>query len=408
MPSFRYTAITPTGETTTGLMEAASEQAVVELLRRQGNLPMRAEPADGRQGFLSKLLGAEFTGGSRLNGQDLAEMTRELAVMLGAGQDLDRALRFLVDTATKRHVRAILTQIREAVRDGSPFAAALLRFPTSFPNLYVGLIRAGEAGGNLASTLERMADLLEKQRALRASVTSSLIYPTILLVAGIGSIVLLLTQVLPQFVPMFEQAGAALPRPTQIVIAMGNFVSNYGLYAAVALLVLGVAISQALARPGPRLWWDRTLLRLPIFGPLSREVLAARFARTLGTLLQNGVPLVYALGIVADVIGNTAATAAVKSATESAKGGAGLARPLQQSGIFPTRTVYLLRLGEETAQLASMSLRAAEIHEEQSRIGIQRLTALLVPVLILTMGVAVAGIVSSLLLAMLSLNDLAQ
>ncbi len=408
MPSFRYTAITPGGETATGLMDAPSEQAVIDILRRQGSLPMRAEPADQARGFLPSLLGAEFGRGRRLSGQDLAEITRELAVMLGAGQDLDRALRFLVDTAQKKHVRVILMQIRDSVRDGSPFAAALLQHPASFPNLYVGLIRAGEAGGMLAATLERMAELLEKQRALRSSVVSSLIYPVILLVAGVGSIVLLLTQVLPQFVPMFEQAGAALPRPTQIVIALGKLVSGYGLTVAIAGVVLFVAGRQALTRPAPRLWWDRSLLRLPVFGTLAREVMAARFARTLGTLLQNGVPLVHALGIVADVIGNKAAEAAVRTATESAKGGAGLARPLQQSGIFPVRTVYLLRLGEETAQLGGMSLRAAEIHEEQSRIGIQRLTALLVPVLILTMGVAVAGIVSSLLLAMLSLNDLAQ
>jgi general secretion pathway protein F len=408
MPSFRYTAITASGETTTGLMDAPNEAALLELLRRQGSLPMRAEPADGRGGFFSALMGAEFGGGRRLSAQDVTEMTRELAVMLGAGQDLDRALRFLVDTATKKHVRAILTQVRDAVRDGSPFAAALQQHPRSFPKLYIGLVRAGEAGGMLAPTLERLADLLERQRALQSSVISSLIYPAILLVAGIGSIVLLLTQVLPQFVPMFEQAGAALPRPTQIVIALGNFVSSYGLYVAVAITVAVVAGQQALLRPGPRLWWDRTLLRLPVFGTLSREILAARFSRTLGTLLQNGVPLVAALVIVADVIGNSAAEAAVRSATESAKGGAGLSRPLQQSGIFPVRTIYLLRLGEETAQLGGMALRAAEIHEEQSRIGIQRMTALLVPVLILTMGVAVAGIVSSLLLAMLSLNDLAQ
>jgi general secretion pathway protein F len=409
MPSFRYTAITASGETTTGLMEAASEQALLEMLRRQGSLPMRAEPADGGDGFFGSLLRAEFFGGGgRLSGQDVADITRELAVMLGAGQDLDRALRFLVDTSTKKHVRAILTQVRDAVRDGSAFATALQQHPRSFPKLYIGLVRAGEAGGMLAPTLDRLADLLEKQRALRASVISSLIYPAILLVAGIGSIILLLTQVLPQFVPMFEQAGAALPRPTQIVIALGNFVSSYGIYVGVLLVVAVVAAQQALQRPGPRLWWDRSLLRLPIIGKLAREVLAARFARTLGTLLQNGVPLVAALGIVSDVIGNSAAEAAVRAATESAKGGAGLSRPLQQSGIFPIRTVYLLRLGEETAQLGGMSLRAAEIHEEQSRLGIERLTALLVPVLILTMGVAVAGIVSSLLLAMLSLNDLAQ
>jgi general secretion pathway protein F len=408
MPNFRYTAITAAGETTSGLMEAPSEKALLDILRRQGSLPLRADPADAKGGFLSTLFSAEFGGGRRLSGQDLAEITRELAVMLNAGQDLDRALRFLCDTSAKKHVKAILTQVRDAVRDGSPFAAALQQHPRSFPRLYIGLIRAGEAGGMLAPTLERLADLLERQRALKSSIISSLIYPAILVVAGIGSIVMLLTQVLPQFTPMFEQAGAALPRPTQIVIALGAFVSNYGLYVAVLGVVAFVAAQQALQRPGPRLWWDRTILRLPIAGSLSREILAARFARTLGTLLQNGVPLVAALGIVADVIGNAAAVGAIRAATESAKGGAGLSRPMQQSGIFPIRTIYLLRLGEETAQLGNMSLRAAEIHEEQSRIRIERMTALLVPVLILTMGVAVAGIVSSLLLAMLSLNDLAQ
>jgi general secretion pathway protein F len=408
MPNFRYTAINAAGEAQNGEMEAASESALIEALRRQGCLPMRAEPADARRSFLSSLFSAEFGGGARLNGQDLAETTRELAVMLNAGQDLDRALRFLVDTATKKPVRAILGQVRDAVRDGSPLAAALQQHPRSFPRLYIGLVRAGEAGGMLAPTLERLAELLEKQRALRSSVISSLIYPAILLIAGIGSIILLLTQVLPQFTPMFEQAGAALPGPTRFVIGLGDFVSNYGLYVAVLLVIAGFAARQALQRPAPRLWWDRAMLRLPVAGSLAREVLAARFARTLGTLLQNGVPLVSALGIVSDVIGNSAAVAAVKSATESAKGGAGLSRPLQQSGIFPVRTIYLLRLGEETAQLGGMSLRAAEIHEEQSRVGIERVTALLVPVLILVMGVAVAGIVSSLLLAMLSLNDLAQ
>jgi len=369
---------------------------------------MRVDLAEGSGGVFGSLIWREFGGRRRLNGQELAEITRELAVMLSAGQDLDRALRFLCDTTAKKQVRVLLTQVRNAVRDGTQLAAALQYHPRTFPSLYIGLIRAGESGGMLAPTLERLAELLERQRALRSSVISALIYPAILLVAGVVSIILLLTEVLPQFTPMFEQAGAALPGPTRIVIALGDFVSTYGLYLALLLTVVVVAAQQAVQRPAPRLWWDRTLLRLPVAGTLAREILAARFARTLGTLLRNGVPLVGALGIVADVIGNAAAVAAVRSATESAKGGAGLSRPMQQSGIFPVRTIYLLRLGEETAQLGNMSLRAAEIHEEQSRISIERLTALVVPVLILTMGVAVAGIVSSLLLAMLSLNDLAQ
>jgi general secretion pathway protein F len=305
-------------------------------------------------------------------------------------------------------MRTILTQLRDAVRDGSPFAAALAQHPRSFPRLYVGLIRAGESGGMLAATLARLAELLERQRALKATVVSALIYPAILVVTGIGAIVMLLTQVLPQFTPLFAQAGAALPPATAFVVGLGAFVSNYGLYALLFLVALVVTARQALKRPSVRVVWDRWMLRVPVLGPLSREVLAARLSRTLGTLLQNGVPLVAALGIVVDVIDNTAGEAALRSATESAKGGAGLSRPLQAAGIFPLRMVYLLRLGEETAQLGPMALRAAEIHEEQSRLGIQRLVSLMVPVLIIVIGGAVAGIVSSLMLAMLSLNDLAS
>jgi general secretion pathway protein F len=408
MPSFRYTAVLPSGELAQGLLDAPSESAVIEQLRRQGSLTLRAEPADKSRGFLADLLSAEFGQGRALKGGEVANITRELAVMLNAGQDLDRALRFLVDTSATPRTRAILTQLRDAVRDGSPFATALAQHPRSFPRLYVGLIRAGESGGMLAATLARLAELLERQRALRATVISALIYPAILVVTGLGAIVMLLTQVLPQFTPLFAQAGAALPPATQFVVGMGAFVSDYGFYAVLVVIALGLAIRQALRRPNIRVVWDRFMLRVPVFGPLSREVLAARMSRTLGTLLQNGVPLVAALGIVIEVIGNTAGETALRAATESAKGGAGLSRPLQNAGIFPIRMVYLLRLGEETAQLGPMALRAAEIHEEQSRLGIQRLVALMVPVLIILIGGAVAGIVSSLMLAMLSLNDLAS
>lgn len=406
MANFTYTALTPTGEVAKGAMEAASVQAVMDALRRQGQVPVRADPVGGG-GFLKQLLGTRIGGKEKLSRQDVANMTRELSIMLGAGQDLDRALRFLVETAPNARVAGLLDQIRAGVRDGASFAATLGKFPESFGKLYVGMVRAGEAGGALAATLERLAVLLERQRSLAATVQSALIYPVLLLVAAIGAIVLLLTQVLPQFVPLFEQNGAQLPGPTQMLITVGNLVGDYGLYGLVALLVLGLAIRQALTYPGIRLRFDRVLLRVPVIGKLNREVLAARFTRTLGTLLINGLPLIAALDIVRDAIGNLAALGAVERATESAKGGAGLSKPLGESGVFPLRTVYLLRLGEETAQLGPMALRAAEIHEENTRHGVQRLISLLTPTITIVMGAAVAGIVASLLLAMLSLNDLA-
>ena len=409
MPEFRWTAITAGGETLRGSMAATDEAEVIARVQRLGHIPMQVEPdAGGGGGFLGGLLGMELGRGKSLSRQEVTNATRELAIMLAAGQDLDRALRFLVETAPNPRVAAVVGQLRETVRDGASLATALGQHPRSFPRLYVGLVRAGEAGGTLASTLEHLASLMERQRALAATVTSAMIYPTLLLVAAIGSIVLLLTQVLPQFVPLFAQNGAALPASTQALIDTGDFVSAYGLWILLVLAVGGLAVRQLLARPGPRLFADRALLRVPVIGGLAREILAARFARTIGTLLINGVPLIGALAIVRDTIGNRAGMAAVDAATIAAKGGAGLSGALGEARVFPTRTVYLLRLGEETAQLGPMALRAAEIHEERSRLGVQRLVSLLVPVITIVMGAAVAGIVSSLLLAMLSLNDLAN
>jgi|SRR5580658_42426 general secretion pathway protein F len=406
MPSFRYVSVDSAGQTQRGVMEAPDQAAVIEKLQRQGQIPMRAEPA-GDRGFLDELFSIELGGRRGLTRQDVASVTRELSIMLGAGQDLDRALRFLVETAPNARVRKVMGQVRDKVRGGTSLAAALAQQPQSFNRLYIGLVRAGEAGGTLGDTLDRLALLLERERSLAATVQSAMIYPCLLLVASIGSVALLLTYVLPQFVPLFEDAGAQLPVPTQIVMAAGDFTTNYGLWVVGFLVLAIIALRQWLQSPARRLPFDRFLLRLPVIGKLARETLAARFTRTLGTLLKNGVPLIAALTIVKDAIGNLAAVEAVEQATTSAKGGAGLSRPLDLSGIFPARTIHLLRLGEETAQLGPMALRAAEIHEEQARLSVQRMVSLLVPVITVAMGLAVAFIVGSLMLAMLSLNDLA-
>ncbi len=409
MADWRYSAIYRAGQAISGTMEAADEAAVLQRLHRDGALPLKVSPVrGGLLGSLAGILAESAGGGETLSRQDVTNLTRELATMLAAGQDLDRALRFLVETAPNKRVARILGSLRDEVRDGSAFAAALGRRPKSFSRLYVGLVRAGEAGGSLAETLERLADLMERERSLAATVQSALIYPALLTVAAIGAVALLLTQVLPQFVPLFEQNGAALPASTQFLIDAGDAVSRFGLTGLLVLLAAVVAGRMALRDPGVRLAFDAMKLRIPIIGGLSREIMAARLARTLGSLLQNRVSLIPALGIVRDVLGNEAGVRAVDAATTSASGGAGLSRSLGESGLFPVRLVHLLRLGEETAQLGPMALRAAAIHEERVRISTQRMVALLTPAITIAMGAVIAGIVSSLLLAMLSLNDLAQ
>lgn len=405
MTAFRYTAIGPAGERLGGVMEAATAGEVIAKLQRQGSMPVKAEPADGAS--RGSFLRLEISRRRGLSKQDVADLIRELATMLSAGQDLDRALRYMQETGPRR-VRATVNGLRDAVRDGSPLSVAMARYPASFPPMHIGLVRAGEAGGNLGATLARIADLLDRQRALASTVASALIYPAVLTLAMIGAVTLLLTQVLPQFVPMFEQSGARLPGSTQLLISAGAVVQEDGWL----LLLIGsaaiVVARTALRQPKIRLVVDRILLRVPFVGGLTREILAARFARVLGTLLLNGVALIPSLAIVREAMGNQAGRLAVEQASVAARGGSALTPALETAAIFPPRAIHLLRLGEETAQLGAMALRAADIHEERTRLATQRLTSLLVPAITILMGVAVGGIVASLMTAMLSLNDLAS
>lgn len=404
MATFRYLAVDAQGVVCRGNLTADSEAAALAQLRSEARLPMRLDPVQPNAlGWLHTELGQR----RRLRRAEVADITRELAIMLAAGQDLDAALRFLVETARRPRARALLQDLRDAVRDGAPLAEALTRHPRSFPLLYVGLVRAGEAGGQLAKALDRLAGLLEHQRALAATVQAAMIYPVLLLAAAIGSVVMMLTTVLPQFTPLFAQNGASLPESTRMLIAAGDAVATHGPIMIIVLLATLLTGTIALRQPGPRLMADRLLLGLPVFGTLTREVLAARFTRTLGTLLDNGVSLLAALGTVRDVMGNRAAIAAVDQATQSVRGGGGVAAALVAAGIFPVRTGHLLRLGEDNARLSAMALRAAGIHEERTRQIVQRLVSLMVPAVTIVMGVVIAGIVASLLLAMLSLNDLA-
>ncbi|HTH99922.1 MAG TPA: type II secretion system F family protein [Acidisoma sp.] len=401
MTLFRYRILSD-GALARGEIEAASPQEAVLQLQKRGAMVLGLTPARGGR-LLS--IGA---GGPALRRSELAEVMRELTSLLGAGQDLDAALRLAAEEAPSRRVAAVMRRVHDSVRSGSALAIAMQREPKSFPRLCIGLVRAGEAGGDLAGTLARLADLLERQRSLAANLQAAMIYPAVLLVAAGGSIVLLLTQVLPQFVPLFAENGVALPASTAFLLGLGQAVADYGIYALITLVALAILVNRLLQRPGARLVADRLFLRLPIIGSLAREVVAARFARTLGMLLINGVPLLAALSVTEDVLGNLAARTAVKAAAETAKTGHGMTRALAAAGLFPPRLLHLLRLGEETAQLGPLALRGADMLEERTRLGLQRLVALLVPAITILMGAAVAGIISSLLLAMLSLNDIAQ
>lgn len=410
--TWHYSALTADGQIQRGQAQGPDEAHVVAGLRRNGLTPVRVMPQSERSalGGLHVSFSLPRAG---LKRTQVTDITRELALMLGAGLDLDRALRFLIETLPETgragsRASKVLVELRDAMRNGGSFASALSTRADCFTPLYINLVKAGEAGGALGEALDRLATLMERERKLTTSIQSSLIYPAILVVASIGSVVLLLTGVLPQFVPLFAEAGAQLPLLTRFVIAAGDFLTHWGLVLLLGSVAAVFVLRAFLAQPAFRLRFDQTLLRLPVTGSLARDVMAARLTRTLGTLLQNGVSLLGALKISEDVIGNRAGAQAVAEAAAVAREGGGLSRPLETSGLFPPRAIHLMRLGEETAQLGPLCLRAAELHEEAVRVGLQRLVALLVPTITVVMGAVVAGIVSALLLAMLGLNDLAH
>ncbi|MDD2876662.1 MAG: type II secretion system F family protein [Acidiphilium sp.] len=405
MLTFSFRTLDRIGVEARTTIEAASEADAIATLKRHGLILLG--PDRGGRFDLRALLATEI-GGARLSASERADFTREMASMLEAGLDLERSLRFAGEIASSARMRRIIERLRDQVRDGASLAKALTAEAASFPQLYVGLVRAGEESGTLASTLENLADLLEKSRSLRSSIMASLTYPALLLIAAVGAIFFLLTNVLPEFVPIFAENGVKLPASTRILLAIGHGCAVGWPYALAVALMSGVAVRLLLRRPGSRLWFDGVLLRIPIAGGLMREALAARFTRTLGALLTNGVALVPALAIVQVVIGNCAAAAAIAGATEAARRGRGLARGLEAARLLPIRTIHLLRLGEETGQLGAMALRAAAIHEERTRLGVEKLVALLVPVITVAMGAAIGFIVASLLLAMLGLNAIAH
>ena len=405
MNSYRYRAISANGMIQQGIVEAIDEKSAVRQLRDQGMLPVEIA-LDAKAWRFRRLLSIEFVWRRGLGAEALAEATHEIATMLKAGQDLDRALRYVVDTANQRAVRDCFDDVRQFVRNGATLASGLERHPSSFPPLYIAVVRAGEAGGRIAESLDRLALLLEQERVMAAAIRAALIYPAMLTVAAVLAISVILTEVLPQFVPLFAEAGATLPASTRILLIVGDFVSSYGLLLLLGLLCVITTVQAAQRNDGFAFVIDQLRLRMPIFGVVHREILAARFTRTLGTLLANGVPLIATLRITASVVQNRVAIRAVRDATIASERGAGLSRTIVASGIFPLRTGQLLRLGEENGELAAMALRAADIHDERARRMMQSRLSLLMPSITITLGAIIAGIVFALLSAMLSLNDL--
>jgi general secretion pathway protein F len=394
MPLYRYKALNARGETLDGQMEAASDAEVALRLQEQGHMPMEARLA--AQGGGTSLRGLFRP--KPFDDAALVQFTQQLATLLGAGQPLDRALTILLELPEDERSKRTVGDIRDAVRGGAPLSAALERQHGLFSRLYINMVRAGEAGGSLHDTLQRLAEYLERSRELKGRVINALIYPAILVSVVGCALLFLLGYVVPQFALMYESLDVQLPWFTQAVLGVGLFVRDWWIALLVVPGLALLAIDRKRRDPAFRARFDAWLLKRRFIGVLIARLETARLTRTLGTLLRNGVPLLSALGISRNVLSNLALTADVGAAADDVKNGHGLSASLSKGKRFPRLALQMIQVGEESGALDTMLLKTADTFEQETGLALDRMLAALVPVVTMVL----AAVVGMVILAVLS------
>lgn len=416
MPMFQYKAVSHAGELKEGVLEGATHSGVIAHLQSLGLIPIRAAEvtAEGVASAGKSVNVAAATGGGaslfggrgKVGQGDLGAMTRELATLLRAGLPLDRGLEILINLAEKKSVRELLNAIRNEVRGGSSLSKALDKHRDVFSRFYINMVKAGEAGGSLGNVMQRLADYMERAAELKESVVSALIYPAILFVVAVASVLILVIFVVPQFKQIFDQSGKALPFATDMVLTTGIFLrKNWPLILAGVVFALWL-LKRSLTNPVSRARWDAKFLRWPVMGNLIGKVEMARFSRSLGTLLQNGVPLLAGLSILKDTLGNAVFRDAVDGVSRDLKEGRGMAKPMMEADVFPKLAVQMIGVGEETGKLDEMLVQVAEVYDREVAAAIKRALALIEPVMIVGLALLIGGIIMSILVAMFDLMDI--
>lgn len=404
MPNFYYKAITRDGIEDEGEMMAASSAIVIQRLQESGRIPIVAE--ERRESRATAKTGAKKSRRRKPGRPDVAGFTRSLASLLSSGAPLDRALAIMLDVEDEEATRQLIESIQTSVRGGAALSVAMQDQGDVFGGFYISMIRAAEVSGTLPEGLERLLDYLERSRELREKVTSALIYPTILLVVAGLSVVILLTLVVPQFRPIFEEMGSALPLATRLVLTISDAIASFW-WLAVLIGVLAVLGSKRwLADAGNRFKLDALLLRLPLVGDLVSAAETAKFSRSLGTLLRNGVPVLQSLEIGRDTLSNRAMANSVATAADNLKEGGELSTTLEEQAVLPKLAIQMIKVGEESGNLDKMMLRIAKVYDGEVSIKVQRLLALLEPALIIGLGILIAAIIMSILVGVISINDL--
>ncbi len=404
MPLFHYRAVSDGGEIQQGQLEVADEQTVLAQLHARGLIPLEISTRRGWQAWL-QLDFNDLLRGTRSK-RLVIQFTQQLSQLLQSGVPLDRSLEIMLRVSADEGMQQLITPIQEGVRRGVSLSRILAERPELFSGFYISMVQASEVAGDLAEGLANLAYYLERSKALRDRLVSALIYPVILLGVSLASLLVILTYVIPQFRQLFDDMGAALPLSTQIVIGVAEALRG----SAVWLLLLGLALFAlwrwALKQDEYRLQWDRWMLRMPLFGDLRQRIETARFSRSLGTLLNGGVALLQALGIARQTLSNRLMIEQVGIAAESLKQGRQLAAPLLASGVFPVLALQMIQVGEETGHLDEMLMKVADTYDREVETSIQRLLAVLEPLLIVGLGLLIAGIILSVLVAIMSITEI--
>ena len=404
MPVFSYKAINTQGQIEEGVINTVDQKALLAELQEKGFIPINIEEGSNKTFLGFKLAGAQV----RLSQKEIGLLTGELATLLESGLPLDRSLQVLIElTEDNEKLSKLISQVLEKVKGGVSLADALENQSGVFSRFYLNMIRAGEMGGNLGDVLSRLAEYLERSQELKDTVATALIYPAVLLVMSLASLFVMLTFVVPQFTEMFESSGQSLPIPTQIVVALADGLQAYWWLILLCVISLSSYMKSQLADPVRRKVWDARFLAMPLFGSIILNMETANLSRTLGTLLGNGVSILKALGIVRETTGNTVIADLLEQAEQRLKQGDRMSDALIEGETFPKLAVQMIKMGEETGRLEEMLVRVATIYDKQLRTAIERMLALLEPALIITLGLMIAGIIVSILLAILSVNDLA-
>ncbi|HEX7853238.1 MAG TPA: type II secretion system F family protein [Sphingobium sp.] len=399
MAQFQYRAVRLDGAPVSGQVEASDRREAIAHVRRGGATPleiMLAPPVKEKQ--------RKVGGKGRSVG---ATSISELAVLLEAGLPLDRALALAVENVEDKSVVASMAEILRDVREGAPLSRAMAKKPELFSPAAVAMAEAGEANGRLGEALTRLAVTLEQEAELRRLVVSSMIYPVALLVVAVGVVLLMLLFVVPQFEGMFASTTQKLPTATMVVMGASRLLRHYGLAILLALAGIVAGSAAALRQPAVRLAGDRVILRLPLLGELVRRIETGRFARTLGALIEGEVALPVALTLSQRTISNQLLARAIGRVADGVREGGGLTAPLAASGILPRLAIGFLRTGEETSQLGMMLTRLADVLDRDVRIRLERLIGILTPAITVVLGATVAGIIASIMSAILGFNDLA-